>query len=198
MSRLIETIRLEDGQFGNLSYHQQRLDATMNALFPGNDKIDLHVILNADSFPREGLYKCRVTYDSDVHIIQYEPYTIRSVISLKRMELNDLSYTHKFADRKELKQAFEDRGDYDDILIIRNGRVTDTSYANIVFKNKDDQWVTPSSCLLKGTMRQYLLDKGQIKEQEILSSDIPSFTKYKLINSMLRWDSAERDVSNIV
>lgn len=198
MSQFIETIRLEDGQFGNLSYHQQRIEVTVNALFPGRDKMDLQFILFADTFPKQGLYKCRITYDANGHLIHYEPYTIRPVISLKRIVMNELSYRYKFADRNELKTVFAQRGQCDDILIIKNGLVTDTSYANIVFKNEEGQWITPSSYLLKGTMRQYLLDSGQIKEQQILSTDLSSFKKFKLINSMLRWDSEERDVSNIV
>lgn len=198
MSRLIETIRLEDGTFGNLTYHQQRMDNAFGQLYSKSNEINLEKLLVEDAFPSKGLFKCRVVYDLYSHLIQYEPYTIRPVISLKRVEQNEIVYDFKYEDRLQLNRAFCQKATCDDVLIIKEGLVTDTSYANIVFKKKDGDWVTPNSCLLKGTMRQFLLDINRIKEQTILSSDVSKFVSYKLINSMLRWDSAERDVSNIV
>jgi 4-amino-4-deoxychorismate lyase len=44
----------------------------------------------------------------------------------------------------------------DDIIIVRNGFVTDASYANLIFR-KGDEWFTPATFLLAGTMRAFLL-----------------------------------------
>ena len=198
MSRLIETIRLEDGTFGNLTYHQHRMDNAFGQLYSRSNEINLERLLVEDACPSKGLFKCRVVYDLYSHVIQYESYTIRPVISLMRVEQNEIVYDFKYEDRLQLNQAFYQKATCDDVLIIKEGLVTDTSYANIVFKKKDGDWITPNSCLLKGTMRQFLLDINRIKEEIVLSSDVSKFVSYKLINSMLRWDSAERDVSNIV
>jgi len=198
MCRLIETIRLEDGKFGNLSYHQQRMDTAFANLYLGSTKINLERVLSKDAYPARGLFKCRVTYNSSSHGIEYEPYTIRPVVSLKRVEQNEIIYDFKYEDRHSLNRAFNMKGSCDDILIIKDNLVTDTSYANIVFKRKNGEWVTPSSYLLRGTMRQFLIDSGRIKEEPIFENDIAEFSSCKLINSMLRWDGAEIDVSNIV
>ncbi len=47
-------------------------------------------------------------------------------------------------------------------------------------------------------MRQFLLDSGTIREEEITEVDIPRFEKFKLINAMIGWAGAEINVSNIV
>ena len=58
------------------------------------------------------------------------------------------------------------RQDKDDILIVKNGLLTDTSIANIALYDGND-WYTPLHPLLKGTKRAELLDKGVLKEKEI-------------------------------
>ena len=73
----------------------------------------------------------------------------------------------------------------DDILIVKNGRITDTSYANIVVRGSDNTWYTPSTYLLNGTRRQSLLDRGIIKEREITPASLRKFRELHLINSMI-------------
>jgi 4-amino-4-deoxychorismate lyase len=197
MSRLIETIRLENGTFHHLSNHQRRIDYSLNELYPSYNKFGLEKILMSNPFPKSGLYKCRVTYDHNNYFIEYEPYTIRPVRSLRMVESNEVAYSFKFRNREQINEIFLQRNGCDDVLIIKEDRVTDISYANIVFK-KDNDWITPSDCLLKGTMRQQLIEEGKIKEQSIRVSDIKSFEKFKLINALLRWDNPEVDISNIV
>jgi 4-amino-4-deoxychorismate lyase len=196
MSLLIETIRLENGLFQNLIYHQQRMEESFHLLFnkPTND---LKEILNSFTAPKSGLFKCRVIYDDQNLNVEFEPYTIRPVNSLKIVEDDTISYPFKFKDRSAINSLFEKRENADDVLIIKNGEVTDSSYANILFK-KGTEWVTPSSCLLKGTMRQFLLDYGQIKINHIQRRDIRKFEKFKLVNAMLGFESPEVDVTQII
>ena len=52
------------------------------------------------------------------------------------------------------------RGACDEILIIKDGHITDTSISNIVFRLPDGWWLTPFTPLLKGIMRTYLLESG--------------------------------------
>jgi len=85
----------------------------------------------------------------------------------------------------------------DDILIVKRGLVTDSSYANIVFR-RGKHWYTPWSALLKGTQRTKLLERDVIHEEEIRVEDIETFETFKLINAMLEFESPEIDVSNIV
>ena len=66
---------------------------------------------------------------------------------------DDICYPYKYTDRDNINRLIELRGDCDDILIIKNGMVTDSSYANVVFRDLNGNWVTPSTFLLPGTIR---------------------------------------------
>ena len=65
-------------------------------------------------------------------------------------------------------KLMELRGDKDDILIIKNGKVTDTSYANVVLSDKEGKCITPNSTyLLHGTRRASLLKSGKIRKAPV-------------------------------
>jgi 4-amino-4-deoxychorismate lyase len=85
----------------------------------------------------------------------------------------------------------------DDILIIKNGFITDTSFSNIAFFD-GTQWFTPFTYLLNGTQRQHLLRQGAIVETEITPSDLKQFRYAKLINAMLDLETSPLiDIQNI-
>jgi 4-amino-4-deoxychorismate lyase len=197
MCRLIESIKLLDGKFHNLSYHEERMMSSLRKLFGHNELIDLQVYLNSKRFPRKGFYKSRIVYDHRTMEIEFTPYVARPVQNLKVIEDDGIEYDLKLADRSAIDRLFQRRGRCDDILIVRNGRVTDSSISNVVFRKGSD-WFTPRSPLLKGTMRQNLLDQKNIREEEISKKDIRSFETFKTINAMLEFDSPEIEVSNIV
>ena len=197
MFQLIETIRLHDGQFGNLRYHEQRMQRAMNEVFGADQKVNLEEVLRNYSKPPLGLYKCRLVYNNKRNEVEFISYTIRPAHWLKIVHDDTISYDHKFEDRNEIENDFKKRGNCDDVLIIKKGRVTDTSQANIVFRRRNE-WITPTSFLLPGTMRQSLLDKKMIVEEEISVDDLSGFESFKLMNAMLMFDAPERSIENIV
>jgi 4-amino-4-deoxychorismate lyase len=197
MSLLLESIKLLDGTFINLSRHEQRMNRSLKMLCGSEEHIELETMLNALARPQEGLYKCRIVYDDVSREIEFVPYTYRSVQSLRIVEHDRIHYEFKYANRKLLDQLFTLRKDCDDVLIVKRGFVTDASYSNIAFRRKN-QWVTPWSALLKGTQRQKLIEQNVIQEEDIRVEDIRSFESCKLINAMLEFDAPEIDVSNIV
>ncbi len=197
MSLLIESIKLLDGQFHNLFYHEQRMNRALKTLCGVHDHFDLEEFLLQVEKPKQGLYKCRLVYDDQSREVEFVPYLPKVIRNLRIVEHDRISYEFKFKDRKLINRLYELRKDSDDILIIKRGYVTDSSYANIVFR-RGKQWFTPWSALLKGTMRTKLLERNVINEEEIRVEDIKSFESFKLINAMLEFDSPEIEVSNIV
>ncbi len=197
MFPLIETIRLVNGEFNNLEYHVQRMRRAWRELYSIDEPWDVREVLTNSNQPTSGLHKCRLVYDTKVTEISFEPYHVRGVNSLKMITDDSIQYSHKFRERRELESNFKKRGQGDDVLIIKNGHVTDTTYANIIFK-RGGEWFTPSSCLLQGTMRQWLIDKSKVHVEEIAVAQIARFEKFKLINSMLLDEGPEVSVSNIV
>jgi 4-amino-4-deoxychorismate lyase len=197
MSRLIESIKLQNGNFHRLQYHQQRVDRAISELFQIKSSVNLLEILKQHSFPRTGLYKCRIIYTTKIELIEFVPYQIRPVSSLKVVYDNAINYQHKLENRTPLNTLFDQRQYCDDVIIVKNGFVTDASYSNVLFYD-GNKWVTSNTPLLKGTMRQFLLDTAEIKEMPITIQDIPNFKTCRLVNSMLGFDGPEIDVSKIV
>jgi len=196
MSLLLESIYLKDGVFRNLEYHQARMRNTSTMLF-GKYTIKLKEFLSQVASPTYGLFKTRIIYDTEIRNVEFVQYEPRLVKSLKLIHANDISYTHKFLDRSHLENLFAQRDAADDILIVKSGNFTDTFYANIIFK-KENRWYTPSTFLLKGTMRQSLLDTGLIEETSINLSNYNQFQSLKLINSMVGMEGLEIPISSIV
>ncbi len=197
MSLLIESIKLLDGQFHNLFYHEQRMNRALKMLCGVHDHFDLEMFLQHIEKPNQGLFKCRLVYDDQSREIEFVPYQPKIIRNLTIVEHDRISYEFKYQDRKLINRLYELRKDSDDILIVKRGHVTDSSYANIVFR-KGKRWFTPWSALLKGTQRTKLLERNEITEMEILVEDIKSFESFKLINAMLEFDAPEIEVSNIV
>lgn len=197
MSRLVESIKLLDGRFYNLPAHEQRMKRSLKALYDVSSSPDLEQFLYHNPFPAKGLYKCRIVYDQLSQEAGFIPYVPKVINRIKVIEDNTIEYAHKFVDRAAIDRLFYQRGDCDDVLIVKNGKVTDCSFSNIVFR-KGDQWVTPDTPLLEGTMRQRLLDENLINSREIRGDDIRSFDTFRIINAMLEFESPEIEVSAIV
>lgn len=196
MSRLLETLQLKNGTLQNVEYHNRRMISSRRVLFDLDKKTDLQNEVTIPAEYRTGIYKCRVVYNENIDTVEFIPYEIKPVLSLKIVH-GEIEYSHKFEDRSAIKELFARRENCDDILIIKNNIVTDTSYCNIVFY-REGKWFTPSSPLLKGTKREKLLDEGIIQAEEITANDIRHYTKASLINSMLDIGDIVIKIENII
>ena len=179
----IETIKVVDGKFLNLPYHMERMNHTMTSFF----NTTIFVELWMGDIPEElrsGITKCRVTYSYRFVNVEYERYHFRQIDSLKLIEDNTIDYSFKYADRSHINSLLEHKGNCDDILIIRNGYVTDTSYTNVVFENSSGLF-TPTTYLLAGTKRKKLLEKGIVREVPVSLQDITKYDRIYLINAMI-------------
>ena len=180
MSFLLETIKIEDGEVFNLSYHQARCNESRKALFASTDTLDLSSLIQA---PPKGLYRCRILYDEKIHSIEYILYSPKEIHTLKIVS-SDLEYTHKYANRDALNKLLQTQPDADDILIEKYGYLTDTTIANIAFYD-GKQWFTPEKPLLKGTTRAKLLDEGFLHTKKIKKEDLKNYTQVALMNAMI-------------
>lgn len=184
MFPLVESLKLNDGEIRNLPWHQDRLDGALNEKFPGAERIDLSEIIQIPENCNSGLFKVRVIYGPTIEKIEIQPYIFRTIRSLKVVHFGNIDYHLKYTDRQVLQELFAQRGDCDDIIIIQNGFVSDSFAANLLFFD-GDKWFTPTTPLLKGTKRQFLLDQRIIFEREIRENNIRNFQKVGLINAMI-------------
>ncbi len=184
MFPFVETIKILNGHPQNLLYHQRRLDFVFESYFKQESRFRLQMLINIPAKFAKGLVKLRFLYGVDLYRIEFSKYKPRRIQTLKIIENDSIRYSFKLTDRSLLDDLFKQKKQNDDILIIQNQCITDTSIANIVF-DTGSEWVTPDTPLLKGTCRAKLLDDGIIKERRIELKDFESFKRFALINALL-------------
>jgi 4-amino-4-deoxychorismate lyase len=183
MCPLFETIKCSDGKLFNMEFHQSRFEKSCVDYFGIQPNIYLMENIEIPAFAKNGLFRCRVTYSTQIEKIEFIPHHYREIKSLKLIEDNDIDYRFKFDDRERLNLLFEKRGICNDIIIVKNGRITDSTFANIVFFD-GEKWWTPDSPLLQGTQRAKLIGLGKISECRITPKDISIYSKAGLINAL--------------
>ena len=166
----------------SLEWHLQRMRQTA-----AHWQYPLDLSLLSWKVPEEastGVFKCRIVYDTQIREITYSPYQPRIIRSLKLVDGGALDYAFKYEDRSALMRLARQKGICDDILITKDGFITDTSYSNVVLENSEGLFV-PHTCLLNGTRRQRLLAEGIVKERPIRTSDLNQYNRLYLINALI-------------
>jgi len=179
-SLLLETIKIEEGEIANLPYHQDRCDQSRQTLFQSSNRLLLSSIIQP---PQIGLYRCRILYAEELHSVKYIPYVPKEINSLK-IVTSQIDYPLKYANRYALNALLEANKDVDEVIIEKEGYLTDITIANIAFYD-GKQWFTPENPLLKGTMRAKLIDEGFLQKREIRKEDLDNYTQVALINAMI-------------
>ena len=180
-----EAIRMEDGKLHNLNYHQKRIDATLRRFWHNeHNDINLQSALS-HIMPQDGIYKIHIEYNGEgISEITQSEYKIRDIRSLRLVNADDAEYSYKYADRSALMKLQQSRQDSDEVIIVRNGCLTDTSYSNIALHSKHG-WFTPDKPLLPGTMRRSLIDQGLLSATEITLGNLNDYDTICLINAMM-------------
>ncbi|MBL4730676.1 MAG: aminotransferase class IV [Sulfurimonas sp.] len=183
-SNFLETIKIFDGKVYNMDYHQKRYESVLSS-FSVTLFQDLSRLIQA---PKKGLYKCRIVYNCESILdVTYHPYVKPSVTSLQLVYDDAIEYSMKYEKRNAIKKLFELREGCDDILIVKNGLITDTSIANIALYD-GVSWLTPTRPLLRGTTRERLLKNKKIVESNICVDELNKFSKIALLNAMIDFD----------
>ena len=186
MFQFIESIKIEDQEIFLLDYHQKRVNETFKQ-FGKETSIDLEKIFKNLQHDEDGLYKLRIVYDLDrKYTTQLIPYAIPEIDDFKLVENNTIDYSFKYENRKELNMMKE-KAKAEEIIIVKNNRITDTSFSNLLFQKGKD-WFTPDTYLLNGVQRQYLLKNKKIKEAEITLQNLREFSHFQIINALNDFD----------
>jgi 4-amino-4-deoxychorismate lyase len=183
MSQLLETIKCKDGKLYNLNKHNFRFNKARKEYIGLSDVIDLNEIIEIPENCKKGLFRCRVVYSKTIEKIEFIPHQFRIIRSLKLVEDNEIDYNFKFAKREKLQKLFEQHANCDDIIIVKNGCITDSFTANLIFFD-GVKWWTPDTPLLQGTQRRFLIDESRIFECRITTNDLHKYKKVGLINAM--------------
>ncbi|BCD68570.1 aminotransferase class IV family protein [Nitratiruptor sp. YY09-18] len=174
-----ETIRIENGEIKNISYHNRRCNETRHQHFQTSHEIDLEEFINP---PKKGLFRCKIIYAKNIESTNYYPYTPKIPHSFS-LQYANIEYSYKYLDRSKI-DALKQQSPTDDIIIVKEGLLTDTSIANIAFWYKGE-WLTPASPLLPGTTRARLLEQRRIKEAPLTPKECKKFDKMAIMNAMI-------------
>ncbi len=172
----IETIRIDNNKAQNIGYHTARMSQNTMITLPSLERLNPH---------KTGRVKCRIVYNSaEIISTEFTPYTLPIINSLKIVEAPEIVYDKKYLDRSALNELYSKRGDLDDILICKDGLITDSYFCNVIFQ-KGEKLYTPTSSLLAGTKRQSLIDNKIITPHKISCDDITSYDAVYLVNAMI-------------
>ncbi|MFT7860696.1 MAG: aminotransferase class IV family protein [Sulfurimonas sp.] len=188
--KYLETIKILDQKIYNLTYHQKRVEKTI-----GEGFLDLGSIIKPPKDKR--LLRCRIVYNQKEYTIEYIPYEKREVNTITLVFDDEIEYSRKYADRAAIERLFAQRDGCDEILIVKNGLLTDTSIANIALFD-GEKWLTPKTPLLEGTMRAKLLDEKEIVPADIHYKDLQNFKKLALLNAMIDFDIIRKNIEDII
>ena len=198
MYPFIDSLCLRDGEYELLRLHLQRISATSKKHFQVERNLNpIFETLDQEARDKSGLWKLTLRYDEHHHQIQSVAYSPRSLQRLHLIEDPAIDYAYKYADRSAFDFHLKNLDPEEDILITQHGLLTDASYANVILWD-GEAWFTPSTPLLNGVKRQYLLSKKQIIEREIRIEDIPNYFMISLINAMLNPGDVMLSTENIV
>lgn len=179
IQQFIETICISDRTICLPEMHKARMCATVEKTFCQPAELTSFPTTVPEPF-RQGKVKCRIVYDTAIREVTFAPYTPRKINTLRLVDGHDIDYALKYADRSALERLREMRNGCDDILIVKDGCLTDT-------------------CLLNGVRRRHLLATGQIRETRITLADLSTYTRLYLINALLDIsDNISLPVTNIL
>lgn len=185
----IETIKCEDYEIYNLEYHEKRVANT----------IGKNIYLRDYIYPNSNeLLKCKIVYDeNDILDVSFSPYSKKNIKTLKVIYDDLIEYKYKYENRDTLNKLLNDVKEndnrVDEIIIVKNGYITDTTIANITILLEDessleDKWYTPKTPLLYGTTRDRYLEQNRLKEIDITVEMLQRAKKIALLNAMIDFD----------
>jgi 4-amino-4-deoxychorismate lyase len=180
--KYFETIKCDDYTVFNLEYHVKRVAKT----------IGININLSDYIYPPSSkLLKCKVIYTQEKIVdVQYQEYKKRDIKSFKIIHNDNIKYSKKELERSALDNLFAKKEKCDEIIIVKNGIVTDTSIANIaVFY--EDIWYTSKMYILEGTTRSRYIDNNLLIQKNISLEMLENCEKIALMNAMIDFDIIE-------
>ena len=179
--QLLETIQIQNGTFQNTKYHNVRFNNSRKELFGINELCQLENNIKIPSECSGGIFRCRIIYGKEIQEVTFNPYLYKEIKTLKLVDIGNWDYSYKYADRSFMTNLLNENKDFDEVIMVKNGFITDCTIANLAFFDGAN-WFIPSTPLLKGTKRQQLLDSQEIMEREIKVEDLKNYEGVCLIN----------------
>ncbi|TLP78803.1 aminotransferase class IV [Maribacter sp. ACAM166] len=187
MYPLFESVCIQNGQIQNGQYHEFRFLTSYFEHFGFEPKYSLLNNLTLPKLDSSLKLKLRIGYHETGIEWTISEYKNKIPTSLRLLQDDSIDYALKYADRSDLDKIYKKRDGADDVLLIKNGHITDASYSNILFTD-GSQIATPSTPLLHGTCRARLIAENKVQEVQITLKSIKQFQSFQLINALNDFD----------
>ena len=197
MSLLFESICVLNGRVLYPKWHELRYHSAYSELFGESPKKNLLAGLEIPIEFKSGKVKLKIIYGQNQKEFSFQHYKTQKIETLKIVHHDKLDYSLKYNERKTLNELFSLKENCDDVLIIKKGEITDTSYGNVIFFDGTN-WITPKNPLLKGTCRARLISDRKAKKKVIRLEHLKSFKGVKVINAMRDLEQKMIPIENII
>lgn len=196
MFPLFESVKIENGHISNWDKHWKRMQNSARGLW-GKELHFPTLYHELTRFSSPGLFKCKIKYNPFQYSIDVHAYQKRKLEYLQIVVDDDIDYSLKFTNRMCFEKHTQLLSVQKDILIVKHGFLSDTSYSNIALWN-GNEWHTPQSPLLFGIRREVLLQEKKLIERNIALNDLVNYQKISLINAMLDLGEVELDIQQLI
>ena len=194
---LIETLRLEDGEYRLLGLHLARLAASARALGFACDMSAVKALLSSEAlrYP-SGVHRVRLSVShagalrlTAAPLPRDERCDWRVVIAAETLAVDDFLLRHKTSARHRYDRtlaALADRSHiFDAIFLNTRGEVCEGARSNLFIERDGTLLTPPLACgLLPGVMRQHLLDAGRAVECVLSTADLRAAPKLYMANAL--------------
>ncbi|MBD8014453.1 aminodeoxychorismate synthase component I [Planococcus wigleyi] len=198
---LLESLKLENGQYPLLDYHLARLQDSANYFhFPGNiQQAESELMKLAEKHP-QGIYKVRLLQNKAGKLELEAQETaaigqpVRCAIALSAVDGKNPFLFHKTTHRVVYNKASEGlpKDVFSILLWNEKQQLTEFTIGNLVLEKAGCFFTPPISCgLLAGTFRQQLLDQQRIEEKILDKKELETCDAIWLINSVRGWLKVE-------
>lgn len=202
---LLESLKLEDGNYPLLSFHLQRLQASAGYFRYPVDMAGIEEQLQtlARKHP-DGLFKVRLTLqrsgtaEATAQPVATIEQPVRCALAKKPVDSRNAFLYHKTTNRGLYEQhQLSAPSAFSVLLWNEREELTEFTIGNVVAE-KDGRFYTPpvSSGLLAGTYREQLLAEGRIEVKVLKKDELASFDALWFINSVRGWVKVELDADN--
>lgn len=182
MKNYLETISIVNKKPLNLGYHQERIQEVFDEKFPQKKAWEIAELI--PDILEEKWIKLRFIYNDISFKIELSPYHKKTIQKLIFVDIEQYEYSYKYEDRRFLYELLKLHPEYDEVIMVKNGLVTDATIGNIALE-KNGKWYTPQYPLLNGTKRRKLLKEKILIPKNIKKEEIQEYDKIAIINAFL-------------
>ncbi|KHE68071.1 chorismate-binding protein, partial [Halobacillus sp. BBL2006] len=191
--KLLETMKIEDGEIPLVDRHLKRVAQSANyfdyPLDPHQLREELEKI--AAGY-KQGQFKLRMMVDSSGNP-SFEAVSIdppkEVTCSLAKWPIDEMNpfFYHKTTYR-DMYQEHNNPESFSVLLWNSRGELTEFTFANLIVKMNGNYYTPPvKSGLLAGTFREQLLEERVVREKILYKKDIEAFEEIWMVNGVRGW-----------